>query len=247
MYFNRFFGISRHGPNSHSFPSPFMSAFHLFQCPPTKEKFWKSSFKAHKQSNNKTHSSPPSFPPVHLFVLVSLVATVCHAVYSFFQTTCIANCIVMSWIFWFKASDFLYTIQYLTLIKSPLLCPVVVLSHGDSVAMFLQEWSLYMLQQVIDEIDVGACQLKALDVGLGGSSCSVRASTGTASSDERWNQLSCALSEGWDQLSHEGQGQTTQGHGREGLALHDPQISTYMIHMAPIGNIGCGYQHRPQL
>lgn len=95
-YFNRFFGISRHGPSSHSFPSPFMSAFHLFQCPPTKEKFWKSSFKAHKQSNNKTYSSPPSFPPVHLFVLVSLVATVCHAVYSFFQTTCIANCIVMS-------------------------------------------------------------------------------------------------------------------------------------------------------
>lgn len=72
--------------------------------------------------------------------------------------------------------------------------------------MFLQEWSLYMLQQVIDEIDVGAGQLKALDVGLGGSSCSVKASTGTASSDEKWNQLSCALGEGWDQLSHEGQG-----------------------------------------
>ncbi|KAL6036659.1 hypothetical protein STEG23_005377 [Scotinomys teguina] len=44
----------------------------------------------------------------------------------------------------------------------------IILSHGDPVAMVPQDWSLHALQQVIDGVDVGECQLKALDGCLGG-------------------------------------------------------------------------------
>ena len=41
--------------------------------------------------------------------------------------------------------------------------------HGDPVALVLQDWLLDMLQQFINVVDVGVGQLKALDLGLGGS------------------------------------------------------------------------------
>ena len=47
--------------------------------------------------------------------------------------------------------------------------PVVALCHGDPVALELQDWSLHVLQQIIDGVDVGAGQLRDLDLGLGGS------------------------------------------------------------------------------
>lgn len=38
--------------------------------------------------------------------------------------------------------------------------------------MILQDWSLHSLQKIINAVDVVVGQIKALDVGLGGSSVS---------------------------------------------------------------------------
>lgn len=41
-------------------------------------------------------------------------------------------------------------------------------SHGDSAALVSQDQSLYVLQQVIDGVEVRVGQLQALEMGLGG-------------------------------------------------------------------------------
>ena len=43
------------------------------------------------------------------------------------------------------------------------------LYHGDLEALVTQDLPLHVLQQVIDGVDVGVSQLKALDLGLCGS------------------------------------------------------------------------------
>lgn len=50
---------------------------------------------------------------------------------------------------------------------TPLGYPVAVLCHGDPAALYLQIWPLHMLQQFIDEVDVGVGQIIALVLGLG--------------------------------------------------------------------------------
>lgn len=52
---------------------------------------------------------------------------------------------------------------------TPLRCLVVALCHGDPGALDQQGQALHMLQQFIDGAVVGMGQLKALDLGLGGS------------------------------------------------------------------------------
>ena len=55
--------------------------------------------------------------------------------------------------------------QYWTLIKTPLGYPAVVQSHGDPVALVLQDQLHHVLQQLTDGADVGVDSLNALDVG----------------------------------------------------------------------------------
>lgn len=58
--------------------------------------------------------------------------------------------------------------QFWILTETHLRYPAVTLIHGDPVAMVPQDWFLHTFQQVIDEVDIGADQLKALDMGLDG-------------------------------------------------------------------------------
>lgn len=44
----------------------------------------------------------------------------------------------------------------------------ISLIHGDPAALVLQNQPIHILQQLIDDIDVGVDQLKAQDLGLGG-------------------------------------------------------------------------------
>lgn len=46
---------------------------------------------------------------------------------------------------------------------------IVALSHGDPVALVLQDQPPHMLQQFIDVADVGEGQCKAMGLGLGSS------------------------------------------------------------------------------
>ena len=59
--------------------------------------------------------------------------------------------------------------QYWTLTEMPLRYPAVGLNHRNPLGMVLQDWSLHVLQQVIDGVVVGMGQIKTLHVGLGGS------------------------------------------------------------------------------
>ena len=59
--------------------------------------------------------------------------------------------------------------QYCTLTETSFGYPAVVPSHGDHATMVPQDQSLHILQQVIDGVDVGICQLKVLDSGLDSS------------------------------------------------------------------------------
>jgi hypothetical protein len=52
---------------------------------------------------------------------------------------------------------------------TPVRYPVVVLCHRDPAALDLQDPSFHMLQLIIDGVDAGVRQPKALDLGLGGS------------------------------------------------------------------------------
>jgi hypothetical protein len=45
--------------------------------------------------------------------------------------------------------------------------PVVALCHGYPAALDLHGWPFYLL--IIDEVEIGVGQFKALDLGLGGS------------------------------------------------------------------------------
>ena len=45
-------------------------------------------------------------------------------------------------------------------------CPVVVLWHGDTEALVLQDLPLHTMQQIIDGVGVGMGQLKSMDLGL---------------------------------------------------------------------------------
>lgn len=65
--------------------------------------------------------------------------------------------------------------------------------------MVLQHQSLHMLLQIIDGVDIAVCQLKALDVCLGGSIVGLTRSLGPSPSGKGWSQLS--RSDGQDQLS----------------------------------------------
>lgn len=48
--------------------------------------------------------------------------------------------------------------------------PVVALRCGDLIALDLQDQPLRVLQQFTEVVDVGVNELKALNLGLGGSS-----------------------------------------------------------------------------
>lgn len=61
------------------------------------------------------------------------------------------------------------TLSILDLIGTSIRHPVVVLCHGDATGLILQDWPLHMLQQFLDGVDGGVVQLKALDLGHGGS------------------------------------------------------------------------------
>jgi hypothetical protein len=50
--------------------------------------------------------------------------------------------------------------------KTPLVYPVVTLCYGYSTALDLQNWCLHVFQQLIDGVDVGVGQFRALDLGL---------------------------------------------------------------------------------
>jgi len=54
---------------------------------------------------------------------------------------------------------------YWILTGTPLRYPAVALCHRDFAALDLQGRPFQMLQQFIDEVDVGVGQLKALDLG----------------------------------------------------------------------------------
>ena len=55
---------------------------------------------------------------------------------------------------------------YWILMEPPLCYPVC---HGDPAALALWDRPFHKLQHFTDEVDVGVYQLKALDLGLGGS------------------------------------------------------------------------------
>ncbi|KAL6038852.1 hypothetical protein STEG23_017079, partial [Scotinomys teguina] len=59
--------------------------------------------------------------------------------------------------------------QHWTLTETSLRYPTLALSNGDPAVMVLLDQSLLTPQQVIDGINVGVGQLKALDVDLGDS------------------------------------------------------------------------------
>ena len=59
--------------------------------------------------------------------------------------------------------------QYWILTGSPLGYTFVSLCHGDPTTLDLQDQPFHILWQFIDGVDVGMGQLKALDLGLGGS------------------------------------------------------------------------------
>lgn len=61
--------------------------------------------------------------------------------------------------------------QSWTLIKTSLRYPAVVLSHGSPAAMGPKDspFMLSVLWEVIDRVDVGVGQFKALDMGLDGN------------------------------------------------------------------------------
>ena len=61
---------------------------------------------------------------------------------------------------------------------------------GDLSYITLQDQSLHALQQVIDGVDVGECQLQVLDVCLDGSWVVLTQPLGSLPSGEAWNQLS---------------------------------------------------------
>lgn len=69
--------------------------------------------------------------------------------------------------------------------------------------MFLQDQSLHVLQQLTDEVDVAVDQLKALDIGRGGS-CVGQSGLPPLLHPCPRRQLSCSCAQGCDQLSHEG-------------------------------------------
>jgi hypothetical protein len=52
---------------------------------------------------------------------------------------------------------------------TPLRYPIVDPCHGDLAALELQNPHLCELQKLINRVDVGMGQFKALDLGLGGS------------------------------------------------------------------------------
>jgi len=63
---------------------------------------------------------------------------------------------------WFEVSSFY---QYWIVTGAPLRYPVFALCHGGPSALDLQDWPFHTLQQIIDGVDIGVGQLKALDLG----------------------------------------------------------------------------------
>lgn len=53
--------------------------------------------------------------------------------------------------------------------RTPLRYPIVAPCHGYPAALDLQARPFHMLQQIIDGVDAGVGEPKALDLGLGGS------------------------------------------------------------------------------
>ena len=65
---------------------------------------------------------------------------------------------------------------------TPFRYPVVTLCYGDTAALDLQNQTFYVLQEIIDGVDVVVRQFKALDLGLGGSRVSQPACSPASSS-----------------------------------------------------------------
>lgn len=90
---------------------------------------------------------------------MALVAVVCHEVYPFSLTALLANVHCKELLALFKVSDIWYTNNTGPSLKRLSSCCG---SHGDPVAMVPHNQSLHALKQIIDRIDVGGGQLKAL-------------------------------------------------------------------------------------
>ena len=70
---------------------------------------------------------------------------------------------------WFKVSDLCHTINIGSSPGLLLVYSVVTLCHQVPAALDQQDRLFYVLQRFTDDVDVGVRQLKALDLGLGGS------------------------------------------------------------------------------
>jgi hypothetical protein len=95
--------------------------------------------------------------------------------------------------------------QYWLLIRTLLRYPADALCHGDHATLDLQNWPFHKLHQFIDGVNVEVGQLKALNLGLGGS----------------WvgqSELSCVPTTraSFPDYPGEGQGQLTQWHKGQG-------------------------------
>lgn len=121
-------------------------------------------------------------------VLVALGAAWCHSVSSFVQTAFLAHVHCNVLLVRFKASGLQHTIN----IGTPRNSPDILLSpqscrpsgHGSAGQYF------HALQQVIDGVDAGVHQLKALDVYVGGCWAGQFGLLGLLPSGEGWDHLS---------------------------------------------------------
>lgn len=113
---------------------------------------------------------PSSILALHLLQWLWNLWCVTRYTYPFAQTALLANVHCMVW-FKTTASAMLTSATPSTLdphrnfSQVSCCCP----SHGDPVALVLQNRSLHALQPIIDGVDDGVGQFKTLDVGLGSS------------------------------------------------------------------------------
>lgn len=104
--------------------------------------------------------------PISPFILVALAAAVHHTVNPFVQTASFANVRCNESLDWVEASGFWYTINTGSsprILSNSLLLPCVLICCSCGSA------GLHVLQQFMDGVDAGLGQLKAQNVGLGGS------------------------------------------------------------------------------
>lgn len=117
-----------------------------------------------KTDKKKTHLALLSVQ--HLFILVALCAAVCHIIYPIVQSAPPIKCSLqlvtgLGQGLW----HLIITGPHQNSSHISCCCP----SHGDLVALILQDQFLHTLQQVTDVIDVRVGQSEGQNVGPGGS------------------------------------------------------------------------------